>query len=469
MLPPLSLDDRTDRGWRSCDDAARPCAHRGCSRWSPVAGCASTEITQHKPYQVEKLARPDRIIVHNFTGNPADVPPDSPFAARLAGTVMPTPGAARGQPRAGRSDRRASGGGSAGHGAARLAGRRPTRATVDDIVLRGHFVSIDEGSAAKRVLVGFGSGAAEIRAAVEGYQMTAHGLRLLGSGEVRSGGAKLPGMALPLAVLAATANPIGLVVGRWWSCTARGPARTGSKVQPADRRRDLRATAEGRRAAGLDLVDYIGWMLATIEFGSPSGVRLAEPLRTKLPKSIDLVRSRFTPPERRFFEPALLRASSNSLNYRASKHPYQNGRGSVASEKVGRERRKSARNGPSSQSSWFGQFARNDRSCGISTADQEREKECPDWTFWRRDSSLAPNTLSLAQRALSDAWIPGAPCGTDRHLLQHAAPGWCAASNAVFDPDLERDVNINVVRRDPAAGALTHVLVHPWLLPRALD
>jgi hypothetical protein len=80
-------------------------------------------------------------------------------------------------------------------------------------VLRGYFVSIDEGSAGKRVLVGFGSGEAEMRSAVEGYQMTAQGLRLLGSGEVEAGGSKMPGMAVPLAVLAATANPIGLVVG----------------------------------------------------------------------------------------------------------------------------------------------------------------------------------------------------------------------------------------------------------------
>jgi hypothetical protein len=43
--------------------------------------------------------------------------------------------------------------------------------------------------------------------------MTPEGLRPLGRGEVRSGGGELPGMVLPLAVVAATANPIGLVVG----------------------------------------------------------------------------------------------------------------------------------------------------------------------------------------------------------------------------------------------------------------
>jgi hypothetical protein len=42
--------------------------------------------------------------------------------------------------------------------------------------------------------------------------MTAQGLRKLGGGELSSGGGKTPGMVAPLAVAAATANPIGLIV-----------------------------------------------------------------------------------------------------------------------------------------------------------------------------------------------------------------------------------------------------------------
>jgi len=38
-------------------------------------------------------------------------------------------------------------------------------------------------------------------------------------------------------------------------------------------------------------------------------------------------------------------------------HPYQNGRGSVASEKGAGERRKMARNGLPGRCSWFGQMA----------------------------------------------------------------------------------------------------------------
>jgi hypothetical protein len=91
------------------------------------------------------------------------------------------------------------------------AGQPPPQ--VNDIVIRGYFITLDQGSAAERILVGFGTGDAELSTAVEGYQMTAQGLRPLGSGEIRSGGGKMPGMVLPVAVVAATANPIGLIVG----------------------------------------------------------------------------------------------------------------------------------------------------------------------------------------------------------------------------------------------------------------
>jgi hypothetical protein len=178
-----------------------------------VAGCASTEVTERQRYEGAKLARPDRIIVHDFTANPADVPPESPFADRLTGAVPPTTE----QRELGRklgaqiAEDLVADLQSMGLPAVRAEGQPAPQ--VDDIVLRGYFVSIEEGSAGKRVLVGFGSGAAEMRAAVEGYQATAAGLRLLGSGEVSSEGGGLPGVAVPLAVLAATANPVGLVVG----------------------------------------------------------------------------------------------------------------------------------------------------------------------------------------------------------------------------------------------------------------
>jgi Domain of unknown function (DUF4410) len=178
-----------------------------------VAGCASTDVTERQRYEGEKLARPDRIIVHDFTANPAEVPPESPFATRLAGAVPPTPEQRELGRKLGAQIAEDLVADLQGMGLPAVRAEGQGAPQIDDIVLRGYFVSVEEGSAGKRVLVGFGSGAAEMRVAVEGYQATAAGLRLLGSGEVSSEGGGMPGVAVPLAVLAATANPIGLVVG----------------------------------------------------------------------------------------------------------------------------------------------------------------------------------------------------------------------------------------------------------------
>ena len=42
--------------------------------------------------------------------------------------------------------------------------------------------------------------------------MTSAGPRLLGTAKLESGGGKTPGLIVPIAVFAATANPIGLIV-----------------------------------------------------------------------------------------------------------------------------------------------------------------------------------------------------------------------------------------------------------------
>jgi hypothetical protein len=178
-----------------------------------VAGCASTEVTDRQRYEGAKLARPDRIIVHDFTANPAEVPPESAFAAKLAGAATPTPQQAELGRKLGAQIAQELVAELRAMGLPAVAAAGQPAPQVDDIVLRGYFVSVEEGSARERVLVGFGKGAAELRTAVEGFQMTAEGLRPLGRGEVRSGGGELPGVVLPLAVVAATANPIGLVVG----------------------------------------------------------------------------------------------------------------------------------------------------------------------------------------------------------------------------------------------------------------
>ncbi|MGH8065157.1 MAG: DUF4410 domain-containing protein [Candidatus Entotheonellia bacterium] len=178
------------------------------------AGCASTQVTARQPYAGEKIARPDRIIVHNFAATPADVPAWSVVAGQYARHSTPQTaeeievGRKLGAEVAKELVAELRG---MGLPAVQAAGQPVPR--IGDIVIMGYFESVDTGSAAERIVLGFGSGAAHLQTAVEGYLMTDKGLRRLGSGEVDSGGGKTPGVAVPLAVAAASGNPIGLIVG----------------------------------------------------------------------------------------------------------------------------------------------------------------------------------------------------------------------------------------------------------------
>ena len=104
-----------------------------------------------------------------------------------------------------------------------------TKMQVNDLVLRGYLLSIDEGDATKRVAVGFGSGASQLSAAVEGFQVTAQGLKKLGSGKVDAGGGKTPGGAVGVAALIVTGNPVGLIVGG--GAKAYGEYSGSSKIE----------------------------------------------------------------------------------------------------------------------------------------------------------------------------------------------------------------------------------------------
>src|SRR3954447_8115643 len=177
-----------------------------------LAGCASTKVTSRQAYNGAQLPRPDRILVENFGTTASDVPPSSELGAEAAGAEPQTPedvelGRKLGAEVARQLTLDLQ---DMGLPAVQAAGQPP--AQPGDLVIKGFFYGVDQGSAAKRVLIGFGSGAAELRTAVEAYQMTPEGLRPLGGGTADSGSGKTPGMVAPLAVFAATANPIGLIV-----------------------------------------------------------------------------------------------------------------------------------------------------------------------------------------------------------------------------------------------------------------
>ncbi|MCW5784506.1 MAG: DUF4410 domain-containing protein [Nitrospirales bacterium] len=180
-----------------------------------TVGCAKTEITEtHPTYGKEKLPQPDIIYVYPFAASPADLPPWSAAAKQsIPPAEEQTPELLEAGRKLGKSVAKELVTQIQEMGLVALEADQQTVPRLNDILIVGYFLSVDEGSTVKRMALGFGAGAAEVKAAAEGYQVTNDGMRLLGSGKLQSGGGKMPGVALPIVVLAATANPIGLIVG----------------------------------------------------------------------------------------------------------------------------------------------------------------------------------------------------------------------------------------------------------------
>lgn len=212
-------------GGPASDFPGKPCPSRAalCPKLAVVlpgllcllvaVGCSSTRVTSSDRLVHENLPRPNQILVYDFAATATDVPPDSTLARQYSLAANPqTPddiatGRKLGTEIAAQLVEEIRGTGMTAFQAG--PGSVPQ---INDIVIRGYLVSVDEGSTAKRVAIGFGSGSSELLTAVEGLQMTAQGLRKLGSGTVNSAGNKSPGAALGAAAFIATANPAGLIV-----------------------------------------------------------------------------------------------------------------------------------------------------------------------------------------------------------------------------------------------------------------
>lgn len=178
-----------------------------------VAGCASTKVSDRHQLVTGQLQRPGRILVYDFAATPAELPPGSELAVQYSGGATT------------QSSEQIATGRKMGNliaqelvkqilemGMMAEQAKPGAAPDVNDIVIRGCILSYDEGSAAKRVAIGFGSGSSHMSVAAEGLQMTPQGLRTLGYGSTQSGGSKGPGGAMGAATFIATANPAGLIV-----------------------------------------------------------------------------------------------------------------------------------------------------------------------------------------------------------------------------------------------------------------
>ncbi len=177
-----------------------------------ASACASNQVSDRQILVDEPIRRPNQILVYDFGASPEDVPGHSGLAGQYDEQQMPTAEELAHGRALGAEIARALAEEIQEMGLPARHAPDDAAPKIDDLVIRGYFVSIDEGSAAKRMVIGLGSGSAHLNTYVEGFQMTRQGLRKLGSGAVDSGGGKAPGAIVPAAVAVATANPIGLVV-----------------------------------------------------------------------------------------------------------------------------------------------------------------------------------------------------------------------------------------------------------------
>lgn len=193
-----------------------------------ATGCASTKVSNRQILVTEQLPRPAHIWVYDFASAPADVPADSAVAQTTTNAVQTEEQIALGRQLgiqiASELAKEINALGLPGEVA--TAG---TKLEVNDIVIRGYLVSVEQGSAGKRMTLGFGSGNSELTTIVEGYHMTAQGLRKIGSGELNAQGSKGPGAAVGGAAWLITGSPIGLIVGG--GMKVYGEASGSSKIE----------------------------------------------------------------------------------------------------------------------------------------------------------------------------------------------------------------------------------------------
>jgi hypothetical protein len=178
-----------------------------------ATGCASTTITDREQVATGQLPRPANIWVYAFAATSPDVPADSALAGQFSDHDSQTAehiatGRKLGEEIASELVEQILLMGMS----ARYATMMTATPQVNDIVIRGYLISFSEGSEAKRIAIGLGSGSSELKVAVEGLQITEKGLRELGSGATDATGSKGPGSAVGAATFLATANPAGLIV-----------------------------------------------------------------------------------------------------------------------------------------------------------------------------------------------------------------------------------------------------------------
>jgi len=173
-----------------------------CALMTVGFGCASTKVTGINRVGPDDLPRPDRVLVYDVAAAAADVPADSSLQPHI------TP-----RERKQSVEELALGRELGAQVAKELVERLkdlvlPAMSAsgsssferVNDLVIRGGFVELEEGNMALRVLVGFGAGANNLQTHFDVYQITEYGRTELGTAGIQAKGGHMPGILLSMGV-----------------------------------------------------------------------------------------------------------------------------------------------------------------------------------------------------------------------------------------------------------------------------
>ena len=212
-----------------------------------AAGCAPTNVQQQST-TLTQLPRPDLIMVYDFAVSPDEVKLDTGLSAELMQKYQEHKGASRTaeEIKVGHkvadvvANELVKNIRSYGLMAERAIGYPKSKGKV--LMVKGQFLSIDQGNRTERVAIGLGAGRTDVQANVQVYELTPQGMQKVDTlrGDAKSG--YKPGMAEMMGV--------GAIAGHLLASTVvSGALAGGSEMTVAT------VEADGKRLANKIAVD----------------------------------------------------------------------------------------------------------------------------------------------------------------------------------------------------------------------
>jgi uncharacterized protein DUF4410 len=196
----------------------------GCSRAAIVPKVESARLGDPPP---------GRILVYDFAFDAGDVTANQGVLARVVAKAKGTDSTAEANEIGRQVAERLSGDlvdELRKSGLAAMHADATTPVQESDVLVRGHFVDIDEGNRARRMVIGFGAGASKLDADVQVEQQSPSGPRQLLQFRTHADSGKMPGAAATMGIGAAAQG--GVTAGMTAANVAVGGAKAyGSQVE----------------------------------------------------------------------------------------------------------------------------------------------------------------------------------------------------------------------------------------------